>query len=276
MILQGVDLHILDPYLSPSLSLIQVILAIYIFMYYLGVSVYSHRQFNTISYIAYALILLHPFLYGFSLPENANFWSSENYSLFLQSRMSYCLQIVQYVYIDTLIILAIWNLTMFLRKVERMVPEYASEEIDDRRARTIGLLVLPVIYMLCVVVDTLSTSLFFDYYTIPFVSLLYILFSIKLLGGKDIILQNNQTMTFARREMLKTKLPKETASENETAKLVEYAIRNWVNREDKPYSNPDLTLKDVANDTGIPMPILLSYLRRLYGRNFEEWVSELG
>ena len=59
------------------------------------------------------------------------------------------------------------------------------------------------------------------------------------------------------------------------AKMVESAMKRWLNSKDKPYLKEGLALSDVADQMGISGPQLSYYLNHYLGVNFNSWINRL-
>lgn len=94
-----------------------------------------------------------------------------------------------------------------------------------------------------------------------------VFFTVRMINYQQLFLRIAPAVEFAQ-------LPP-ASGEQTTDSIARIFIDQWLNRPEKPYLAPGLTIADVARGTGLSKRRLSMYINSVMGKNFNGWINQL-
>jgi AraC-like DNA-binding protein len=264
-IFHQVYFFVLDNFLIPIIFYVQISLITFAMLkiLYFGL---AKLKFLFIFLIPALLLALSYLLLYCTLSEGP-FFSEDRYVYFSETDVAYTICLIIYITVVTAIPICICFLFLALHYYEKRLVWFFSGQ-DAIEGRNVGYLVYFVIaYVFLSTVDFISSNEKTD----PALTIICSLFYFALV----LIICRKQYQFFKSSPLSSMPINTPSIPESSASQGLDFVVKGWIRREDRPFLKEGITLADVAEDVNIRTDLLCAIINTVYHKNFDNWINDL-
>lgn len=193
--------------------------------------------------------------------------SCDSYQIFLETDTHHIYLYFFYAAMAAYVIVCLCNVVIFLRGYRLWLKASGPKKSTSAVIKLFTFLFVPV--CLYYVVMVACSHLGLEY------SLDLPLWAVAITVITVFFLRSKKLLTSIARDSLSLQMSYAAGQSSRGQAVVIQTLRNWEDRDDKPFISEELTLATLSKETGIPPTVIIRHLNYAYGLNFNEYIEYL-